>query len=137
MKNGAETWSVDGSSQGQSIEDVQSELESRGQIYISTWPTMFLGIYGDHIRIVRLIPVSSEEVELTDEWLFPKSTLSNSKYKMENVIDFGILVMNQDANISEVNQRGIYNLEKNSGVLMPEEYIIRDFHKYVRKKLKG
>ena len=44
--------------------------------------------------------------------------------------------MNQDANISEVNQRGIYNLEKNSGVLMPEEYIIRDFHKYVRKKLK-
>ena len=120
-----------------SIEDVQSELESRGQIYISTWPTMFLGIYGDHIRIVRLIPISSEEVELTAEWLFPKSTLSNSKYKMENVIDFGILVMNQDANISEVNQRGIYNLEKNSGVLMPEEYIIRDFHKYVRKKLKG
>ena len=137
MKNGAETWSVDGSSQGQSIEDVQSELESRGQIYISTWPTMFLGIYGDHIRIVRLIPISSEEVELTAEWLFPKSTLSNSKYKMENVIDFGILVMNQDASISEVNQRGIYNLEKNSGVLMPEEYIIRDFHKYVRKKLKG
>ena len=136
MKNGAETWSVDGSSQGQSIEDVQSELESRGQIYISTWPTMFLGIYGDHIRIVRLIPISSEEVELTAEWLFPKSTLSNSIYKMENVIDFGILVMNQDANISEVNQRGIYNLEKNSGVLMPEEYIIRDFHKYVRKKLK-
>jgi Rieske 2Fe-2S family protein len=112
-------------------------LESRGQIYISTWPTMFLGIYGDHIRIVRLIPISSEKVELTAEWLFPKSTLSNSKYKMENVIDFGILVMNQDANISEVNQRGIYNLEKNSGVLMPEEYIIRDFHKYVRKKLKG
>ena len=136
MKNGAETWSVDGSSQGQSIEDVQSELESRGQIYISTWPTMFLGIYGDHIRIVRLIPISSEEVELTAEWLFPKSTLSNSIYKMENVIDFGILVINQDANISEVNQRGIYNLEKNSGVLMPEEYIIRDFHKYVRKKLK-
>ena len=136
MKNGAETWSVDGSSQGQSIEDVQSELESRGQIYISTWPTMFLGIYGDHIRIVRLIPISSEEVELTAEWLFPKSTLSNSIYKMENVIDFGILVMNQDANISEVNQRGIYNLEKNSGVLMPEEYMIRDFHKYVRKKLK-
>ena len=97
---------------------------------------MFLGLYGDHIRIVRLIPISSEEVELTAEWLFPKSTLSNSIYKMENVIDFGILVMNQDANISEVNQRGIYNLEKNSGVLMPEEYIIRDFHKYVRKKLK-
>jgi Rieske 2Fe-2S family protein len=44
--------------------------------------------------------------------------------------------MNQDAKISEVNQRGVYNLEKTQGVLMPEEYIIRDFHQYIKKKLK-
>ena len=62
LKKGAQTWSADGSSQGHTIKEVQSELESRGQVYISTWPTMFLGIYGDHIRIVRLIPVNSEEV---------------------------------------------------------------------------
>ena len=122
LKNGAQTWSADGSSQGHSIEEVQSELETRGQVYISTWPTMFLGIYGDHIRIVRLIPINSEEVELTAEWLFPKLTLDDPDYKMSNVIDFGILVMKQDADISEVNQRGVYNLGKSSGVLMPEEY---------------
>ena len=136
MKNGAQTWSADGSSQGHSIEEVQSELETRGQVYISTWPTMFLGIYGDHIRIVRLIPINSEEVELTAEWLFPKSTLDDPDYKMSNVIDFGILVMKQDADISEVNQRGVYNLGKSSGVLMPEEYIIKKFHNYLKKKIK-
>jgi Rieske 2Fe-2S family protein len=135
LKKGAQTWSADGSSQGHTIKEVQSELESRGQVYISTWPTMFLGIYGDHIRIVRLIPVNSEEVELTAEWLFPKSTLADPDYQMDNVVDFGILVMKQDASISEVNQRGVYNLGKSSGVLMPEEYIIKNFHQYVKKKI--
>ena len=96
---------------------------------------MFLGIYGDHIRIVRLIPVNSEEVELTAEWLFPETTLADPDYKMGNVVDFGILVMKQDASISEVNQRGVYNLGKSSGVLMPEEYIIKNFHQYVKKKI--
>jgi len=136
LKKGAQTWSLDGSSQGHTLDEVRAELESRGQVYISTWPTMFLGIYGDHIRIVRLIPISPEEVELTAEWLFPRSTLSDPQYNVNNVIDFGILVMNQDAKISEVNQRGVYNLEKHSGVLMPEEYIIKNFHQYIKKKLK-
>ncbi|MDC0968214.1 aromatic ring-hydroxylating dioxygenase subunit alpha [Alphaproteobacteria bacterium] len=136
LKKGAQTWSLDGSSQGHTLDEVRAELESRGQVYISTWPTMFLGIYGDHIRIVRLIPISPEEVELTAEWLFPRSTLSDPQYNVNNVIDFGILVMNQDAKISEVNQRGVYNLENHSGVLMPEEYIIRNFHQYIKKKLK-
>ena len=136
LKKGAQTWSLDGSSQGHTLDEVRAELESRGQVYISTWPTMFLGIYGDHIRIVRLIPISPEEVELTAEWLFPRSTLSDPQYNVNNVIDFGILVMNQDAKIYEVNQRGVYNLEKHSGVLMPEEYIIKNFHQYIKKKLK-
>jgi len=136
LEKGAQTWSLDGSSQGHTLDEVRAELESRGQVYISTWPTMFLGIYGDHIRIVRLIPISPEEVELTAEWLFPRSTLSDPQYNVNNVIDFGILVMNQDAKISEVNQRGVYNLEKHSGVLMPEEYIIKNFHQYIKKKLK-
>ena len=56
-------------------------------------------------------------------------------YNMSNVVDFGILVMKQDANISEVNQRGVYNLGKSSGVLMPEEYIIKKFHRYIRNKI--
>ena len=54
---------------------------------------------------------------------------------MDNVVNFGILVMKQDASISEVNQRGVYNLGKSSGVLMPEEYIIKNFHQYVKKKI--
>ena len=90
MKEGSQTWSYDGSAQGHTIESIHKEMESRGQIYISTWPSMFLGIYGDHIRIVRLIPKSPEEVELTAEWLFEKKTLNDDKYNKNNVVDFAI-----------------------------------------------
>jgi hypothetical protein len=43
--------------------------------------------------------------------------------------------MNQDASIAEINQKGLYNLKDNQGVLMPEEYIIRDFQKYIKSKI--
>ena len=136
LKKGSETWSYDGSAQGRPIKEIKDDLLSRGQIYISTWPTMFLGIYGDHIRVVRLIPVGEEQVELTAEWLFEPSTLQDKKYNTKNVIDFAILVMNQDASISELNQKGVKNFnEKEEGVLMPEEYLIKDFHKYIRNKI--
>lgn len=136
LKTGAQTWSSDGSSQGFSIKDIEIDLEGRGQVYLSTWPSMFLGIYGDHIRIVRLIPRGPEEVELSAEWLFEKDTLSDPAYDKKNVIDFGILVMNQDASISEINQKGLYNFSQEEGVLMPEEYIIKDFQDYIKMKTK-
>ena len=43
LKNGAETWSVDGSSQGQSIEDVQSELNQEGRYIYLHGQQCFLG----------------------------------------------------------------------------------------------
>jgi Rieske 2Fe-2S family protein len=75
-------------------------------------------------------------MELTVEWLFDENTLKDPKYDKTNVVDFAILVMEQDASISEVNQRGLYNLQNSQGVLMPEEYMIRDFQKYIRSKVK-
>ena len=44
--------------------------------------------------------------------------------------------MNQDASIDEINQKCLYNLKDNQSVLMPEEYIIRDFQKYIKSKIK-
>ena len=77
-----------------------------------------------------------EQMELTVEWLFDENTLKDPKNDKTNVVDFPILVMEQDASISEVNQRGLYNLQNSQGVLMPEEYMIRDFQKYIRSKVK-
>ena len=49
-------------------------------------------------------------------------------YILENVVDFGQLVMEQDAKACELNQRGLYATR----VLVPEEYLLERFHSWVR-----
>jgi glycine betaine catabolism A len=43
--------------------------------------------------------------------------------------------MSEDAQICEVNQRGLHALAHDTGVLMPEEYAIRQFQDWVRAEL--
>ena len=43
--------------------------------------------------------------------------------------------MQQDGEACELNQKGIYNPGINAGVLMPEEYEVKRFQDWVRKKL--
>jgi phenylpropionate dioxygenase-like ring-hydroxylating dioxygenase large terminal subunit len=43
--------------------------------------------------------------------------------------------MSEDAGICELNQRGLHALAHQSGVLMPEEYAIRQFQDWVRAEL--
>ena len=54
---------------------------------------------------------------------------------MKNVVDFAVLVMKQDAEACELNQKGIHNPTRKNGTLMPEEYEIKRFHKWLKKKL--
>jgi Rieske 2Fe-2S family protein len=136
LRKGADTWSSDGSSQGHYIKNLQEEIHTKGQIYISSWPSMFLGVYGDHIRVVRILPLLNDKIQLTAEWLFQNETLRDPKYDIKNVTDFGILVMKQDADACELNQKGVYNYNNEKGVLMPEEYIIKDFQDWLRKSIK-
>ena len=81
------------------------------------------------------MPISEESTELYVEWLFPKDTLADPNYDIKNVTDFAILVMGQDADISEVNQKGLRNKAFKNGTLMPEEYTIKAFHDWVKSEL--
>ena len=89
----------------------------------------------DHIRIVRVIPSGSEKVTILAEWLFEKKTLENKKYNKDNVIKFAKRVMEQDAHACELNQKGIHSHPYKNGFLMPEEYVIKKFHDWLRKQL--
>ena len=57
-------------------------------------------------------------------------------YDKSNVIDFAVKVMEQDGDACELNQKGLYNPGVVSGVLMPEEYEVKRFQDWVRKKMK-
>ena len=135
LRQGAETWSSDGSAQGHVIATLSAEDLARGQTYAFAWPAMFIGAYADHARIGRLMPLGPERIELTAEWLFEQSALDDEAYNPQNVIDFETLVMKQDGAACELNQRGLHAAPFRHGVLMPEEYILKRFHDWVRTHL--
>ena len=55
---------------------------------MTSWPSVFIAIFTDHIRMVRILPISNDETEITAEWLFREATLNDPHYDKNNVIDF-------------------------------------------------
>ncbi len=135
LRDGGETWSHDGSAQGHVIKELTEDDLARGQTYATTYPSMFIGAYPDHARIVRLLPLGPEKMELQMEWLFPQETLDDPSYDIKNVVDFAIMVVEQDSKACEISQLGLHSAPFEGGVLMPEEYHVRDFHTWVKAEL--
>jgi glycine betaine catabolism A len=135
LGKGVETWSMDGKAQGHVIENLSDEDLARGYTYGTSLPSVFIGGYPDHIRIVRLLPISPEQTELVSEWLFTPETLNAPDYDIKNVVEFAILVMQQDMDACDLNQRGLHAAPLKQGVLMPEEHYVKDFQDWVRARL--
>lgn len=135
LKKGAETWSMDYGAQGKVFENLSEEDLTRGYTYATSLPSVFVGAYPDHIRIVRLLPLGPEQTELVSEWLFLPETLNAPGYDKANVVDFGRLVMQQDIDACDLNQRGLHAAPMEHGVLMPEEYYVKAFQDWVRQML--
>ncbi|TIU29160.1 MAG: hypothetical protein E5W38_21995, partial [Mesorhizobium sp.] len=77
-----------------------------------------------------LAPLGPELTELTAEWLFAPDALAQTD--IDNIVAFGTQVLEEDAAICEVNQKGLRSIRHGAGVLMPEEYDLRRFHQWVR-----
>jgi Rieske 2Fe-2S family protein len=135
LSKGAETWSQDGSAQGHVISSLSEADIARGQLYASSWPSVFIGGYADHIRTVRILPTGSETLELSVEWLFEEKALNDPKYNIDNVVNFAKTVMEQDGKACEINQLGIYSQMFDKGVLMPEEYLLKRFQAWVKSQI--
>ncbi len=136
LRKGSETWSTNGSAQGNIIEELKNKEGFQGHIYITNWPAMFIAIFIDHVRVVRILPIDNEHTQVSAEWLFEEKTNKDKSYDKSNVIDFAVKVMEQDGEACELNQKGLYNPGVISGVLMPEEYEVKRFQDWVRKKMK-
>jgi Rieske 2Fe-2S family protein len=89
----------------------------------------------DYVRVVRLRPLGPERTELTVEYLFAPQTLASPAFDLGNIVDFTNRVMTEDADVCELNQRGLHALPHARGVVMPEEYVIREFHQWLDAEL--
>lgn len=132
LRPGAETWSDDGRAHGPVFASLTEAERAAGQTYAAHLPSMFIVGHVDYVRTVRLLPLGPEQTELTAEWLFPADALSSEGAGLKNIVSFGARVLEEDAAICEVNQKGLHSLRHSAGVLMPEEYELHRFHQWVR-----
>lgn len=132
LRDGAETWSRDGRAHGPAFAGLTAAERTAGQTYATSLPSMFIVGHVDYVRVVRLAPLGPEQTELTAEWLFSPEALATTN--IDNIVSFGTQVLEEDAGICEVNQKGLRSIPHQAGVLMPEEYDLHRFHQWVRAR---
>ena len=135
LRTGAESWSMDGNPVGVPFPGVSPEDRKAGHLYMTSVPSMFIVAHVDYVRVVRLLPLGPERTEMSIEFLFLPETLADPKRDLMNAVEFTDIVMSEDAEICELNQHGLRALPHAAGVLMPEEYAIRQFQNWVRSEL--
>jgi glycine betaine catabolism A len=135
MRSGAESWSMDGRTVGALFPGLTDADRAAGHIYVTCMPSAFIVAHVDYVRIVRLRPLAPEQTELSVEFLFLPETLADPGRDIGSAVEFTSLVMNEDAEVCELNQRGLHAIPHQRGVLMPEEYVISGFQEWVRTQL--
>lgn len=133
LREGAQTWSEDGRVHGEVFATLTEAERKAGQHYATHLPSMFVVGHVDYVRAVSLLPLGPGETRLTAEWLFPRGSVGDAA-AVENVVRFGVRVLEEDAVICEVNQRGLGSVRHAHGILMPEEYEIARFHRWVQSQ---
>jgi Rieske 2Fe-2S family protein len=135
LRAGAATWSLNGKTTGIPFPGLSDEDRKAGHIYMTSMPSVFLVGHVDYVRVVRLLPLGPERTELRVEYLFSPQTLADPEFDMRNIVDFTNRVMTEDAQVCELNQSGLRAGPHVRGVVMPEEYVIRQFHEWLRAEL--
>ena len=132
LRSGAATWSLDGKTTGVPFPGLSDADRKAGYVYMTGLPSVFLVGHVDYVRVVRLLPLGPELTELRVEYLFSPQTLADPQVDLRNVVDFTNRVMTEDAQVCELNQLGLRARPHIRGVVMPEEYVVRQFHEWLR-----
>lgn len=135
LRSGATTWSLDGRITGVPFPGLSDDDRRRGAVYVTSLPSVFMVGHADYVRTVRLAPLTPESMELRVEYLFSAETLAKPGFDMPNIVNFANTVLREDGEMCELNQQGLRAVPHEAGVVMPEEYVVLQFHKWVQAQL--
>jgi Rieske 2Fe-2S family protein len=135
LKPGAETWTASGKPCGPVFDSLNTAERKAGYTFITLWPSVYIVAHIDYVRAVRIEPLAPERTRLVAEWYFPQVTLNQPGFDAEDVAAFAKLVLAQDGDAAEMNQRGLRSPAFVQARLMPEEYEIHRFHRWLIKRM--
>lgn len=131
----AETWTLDGQRRLPLLEGLTEEERQAGVAFTSVTGSMFVVGHPDYVRSVRIVPNGPEQIRLIVDWLLPKDYGDVDEEIIEHMTGLAREVIRQDSEACELNQAGLRCQEFEHGVLMPQEYVLWDFHEWLRGKL--
>jgi Rieske 2Fe-2S family protein len=132
---GAVTWSLDGQTSLPPLPGLSEAERSAGQTFGTVEPSFFVIAHSDYVRSARILPLGTEQTEISMEWLFPAEVLARDDFDVERVTELGKRVVEQDARACELNQQGLRALPHEHGVLVKQEYWVRHFQLWVQARL--
>jgi len=135
VAEGARTWTLDGNSSLPAISGPAEEEVAAGVTFASFTASMFLVAHPDYVRSVRIVPTGAESIDLVAEWFLPADTGEVAPEQIEPILGLARTVMRQDAEVCELNQRGLRSRRHAEGVLVAQEYALWDFHQWIRERL--
>ncbi|MFM8748130.1 MAG: aromatic ring-hydroxylating oxygenase subunit alpha [Aestuariivirga sp.] len=135
LRDGAESWTPDGKPCGPMFPALTDEERRRGYSFVTIWPSLYVVAHADYVRAVRIEPMSPRRTRLTVEWYFPEITLAQPGFDAGRVASFARTVLAQDGAAAEMNQRGLASPAFTRGRLMPEEYELHRFHRWLLKAM--
>jgi Rieske 2Fe-2S family protein len=137
LKPGAESWTMTGAPCGPVFPDLTAEERQNGYNFVTVYPTLYVVAHVDYVRSVRLEPLGPERTRLTAEWHFPAETLAQPGFDAAEVAAFAKIVLEQDGDAAEMNQRGLRSPAHDRGRLMPQEFDIARFHDWVLTEMEA
>jgi Rieske 2Fe-2S family protein len=135
LVEGAVTWTLDGKRRLPAFEGLDAEERRRGHTFGVLPPSMFVVAHVDYVRLVRMLPRGPETMELAMDWLFSSAALARDDFDREHAVALGERVMEQDARACERNQEGLHCARHERGVLVPQEYGVLQFQRWIRQGL--
>ena len=135
LKPGARSWTATGAPCGPEFPGLTPGERSAGYSFVTLWPSAFVVAHVDYVRSVRIEPLGPERTRLTAEWHFAPETLAQPGFDAATVAAFAITVMTQDAAACEMNQRGLRSPSFKAACLMPEEYEIHRFQRWILSQM--
>jgi Rieske 2Fe-2S family protein len=98
---------------------------------------VFIVAHVDYVRSVHVMPLGPERTQLTVNWMLLPQTLASGAVDIPALIALGNQVVQEDARVCELNQKGLRSLRHHSGVLVPQEYDILAFDNWVMDRLRA
>lgn len=135
VADGMRTWTMDGTSPLPDMGGLTDQEKMAGVEFASFPASMYIAAHPDYVRTVRIVPTGPESIELVVEWLVPEHIEIENGEQLQTILGLAQIVLKQDADVCELNQRGLKSRRHAEGVLVAQEYELWEFHEWLRARL--